>query len=81
MFVDIVFYGEEWFFELKFDGYCGLCCIENGWVVIYIWEGFDWSYCWFILVEVLVKLLVDQVWIDGEVVVLDVDGCVSFEVL
>ncbi|QBP75681.1 DNA ligase D [Herbaspirillum huttiense] len=73
--------GEEWLSELKFDGYRGLCRIESGRAAIHTREGLDWSHRWPILVEALAKLPVDQAWIDGEVVALDVDGRVSFEAL
>ncbi|MDR9834566.1 DNA ligase D [Herbaspirillum huttiense] len=73
--------GEEWLSELKFDGYRGLCRIENGRAAIHTREGLDWSHRWPILVEALAKLPVDQAWIDGEVVALDADGRVSFEAL
>ncbi|WP_343725013.1 DNA ligase D [Herbaspirillum huttiense] len=73
--------GEEWLSELKFDGYRGLCRIENGQAAIHTREGLDWSHRWPILVEALAKLPVDQAWIDGEVVALDADGRVSFEAL
>jgi len=73
--------GEEWLSELKFDGYRGLCRIENGRAAIHTREGLDWSHRWPILVEALAKLPVDQAWIDGEVVALDAEGRVSFEAL
>ncbi|BEV15422.1 DNA ligase D [Herbaspirillum sp. DW155] len=79
--VDSAPQGDEWLSELKFDGYRGLCRIQNGKAAIYTREGLDWSHRWPVLVEALGRLPVEQAWIDGEVVALDAEGHISFEAL
>lgn len=73
--------GDEWLSEMKFDGYRGLCRIKDGKAAIFTREGLDWSARWPVLVRALEKLPVDDAWIDGEVVVLDDEGQISFEAL
>lgn len=72
--------GNEWLYEIKFDGYRMLARIESG-VSLYTRNGYDWTHRMPRLAQDLLKLPVDSVWIDGEVVVQDQEGRPSFHSL
>jgi bifunctional non-homologous end joining protein LigD len=78
---DLAPQGDHWLSEMKFDGYRGLCRIDQGQARIFTRQGLDWSERWPVLTQALTKLDVDNAWIDGEVVALLQDGSISFEAL
>ncbi|MCB5186757.1 DNA ligase D [Methylobacillus caricis] len=73
--------GDQWFSEIKYDGYRALARIEHGDVKIYSRNGNDWTNKWKNLAGALAKLPVESAWLDGEVVAFDEEGGISFQAL
>lgn len=73
--------GDDWLSEVKFDGYRAVCRIANGEVNIYTRAGNDWTAKWPVIADALGELPVENAWVDGEVVAIDQDGKVSFQML
>lgn len=72
--------GDEWFSEVKYDGYRALTRIQHDKAVIYTRNGNDWTLHWPAIAEQLAKLPVDEAWLDGEVVAIQ-DGKINFGAL
>lgn len=72
--------GDEWFSEVKYDGYRALSRIQHDKAVIYTRNGNDWTQHWPVIAEQLAKLPVDEAWLDGEVVAIK-DGKINFGAL
>jgi bifunctional non-homologous end joining protein LigD len=70
--------GDQWLPELKFDGYRLLARVLGGEVALFTRHGHDWSERMPSLVRALSRLNAD-VWLDGEVVVLDERGVSNFQ--
>ncbi|WP_434716987.1 DNA ligase D [Paraburkholderia sp. A2RO-4L] len=78
--------GNDWLYELKFDGYRVLARIDRkargeGDVRILTRTGNDWTAKFPRQVEALRALDIDSAWIDGEAVVLDDAGVPDFQAL
>ena len=77
--------GDNWLYELKFDGYRMLSRIERRRgrtdVRIYTRAGNDWTDRFPAQAEALRALDVDSAWLDGEAVVLDKHGVPDFQSL
>ncbi|QGZ66560.1 DNA ligase D [Paraburkholderia acidisoli] len=78
--------GEDWLYELKYDGYRVLARIDRsargeGDVRIYTRTGNDWTAKFPRQVQALRALDVDKAWLDGEAVVLDASGVPDFQAL
>ncbi|HXY35457.1 MAG TPA: non-homologous end-joining DNA ligase [Planctomycetaceae bacterium] len=73
--------GDAWLHEIKFDGYRMFCCAKNGRTRLVSRSGQDWTSRMRPLADILAKLPVDSVIIDGEVVVLDGKGVSQFQLL
>jgi bifunctional non-homologous end joining protein LigD len=73
--------GEEWFHELKLDGYRILCAVEDGKAKIFTRHAKDWTDRFGPVAEAAAKLPVSSALLDGEVVVLEPDGTSSFQAL
>lgn len=76
--------GDDWSFEIKFDGYRALIRIDRGDakpVRIFTRSGLDWTAKFKRQAEAFAALEVDTAWIDGEAVVLDAHGVPSFQAL
>ncbi|SAL45640.1 ATP dependent DNA ligase [Caballeronia sordidicola] len=71
----------EWSYEIKFDGYRILARIDAGDVQLFTRNGHDWSDRMPKLCAALKALPVDNVWLDGEAVVLDAAGMPNFNAL
>jgi bifunctional non-homologous end joining protein LigD len=71
----------EWSYEIKFDGYRMLARVQNGTAQIFTRNGHDWSDRMPKLCAALAALPVDEVWLDGEAVVLDSAGMPDFNAL
>ena len=78
---DTVPSGPDWFHEIKHDGYRMMIIRERDRVRLKTRGGFDWTdrYPW--IVETAVKLKPSQFVLDGEAVVLNVDGLSDFAAL
>jgi bifunctional non-homologous end joining protein LigD len=79
--VDAVPEGEEWLYEIKFDGYRALCRIEGGQARFFTREGNDWTERFGTLAAAAARLPVSAAFLDGEIVVLESDGASNFQSL
>ncbi|MEX3788113.1 DNA ligase D [Paraburkholderia sp. BR14374] len=73
--------GGDWSYEIKFDGYRMMVRIERGTVQIFTRNGHDWTSRMPSVTDALTALPVEEVWLDGEVVVLDAEGRPDFNAL
>jgi bifunctional non-homologous end joining protein LigD len=71
--------GDEWFHELKFDGYRLLCHLHNGQVRFWTRNQNDWTAKFPNLSKAVKALPLKSVILDGEVVALDASGRASFQ--
>jgi len=79
--VDAVPTGEDWLYELKFDGYRVLVIIGEGVVTLLSRNGNDLTSRFAPLVSVLQNLPIKDAILDGEIVALDHDNRPSFQLL
>jgi bifunctional non-homologous end joining protein LigD len=73
--------GEEWFHELKFDGYRMLCHWQRGKARFLSRNGKDWTEKFPNLAQALKTLPATTAVLDGEVVIVDTAGRSSFQKL
>ena len=73
--------GDEWLHELKFDGYRMLCRIDRGRVTVWSRNGKDWTEKFQNVVEAVRSLKATSAMLDGEIVIVDVQGRSSFQKL
>ena len=73
--------GDEWFHELKFDGYRMLCHLHRGKARFWSRNGKDWTEKFPNLVQALKNFPATTAILDGEVVVFDRAGRTSFQKL
>jgi bifunctional non-homologous end joining protein LigD len=73
--------GDDWLYEVKFDGYRMLSRMEGSNVKLFTRNGHDWSAKVPHLVQALRGLPAQSAWIDGEIVVLADNGVPSFQAL
>ncbi|MGQ7937848.1 DNA ligase D [Paraburkholderia sp. D1E] len=77
--------GDEWAYEIKFDGYRVLARIDRKAkaraVKVFTRAGNDWTGKFSKQVKVLEQLDIDSAWLDGEAVVLDENGVPGFQAL
>ncbi|MEY9638692.1 bifunctional non-homologous end joining protein LigD [Bradyrhizobium japonicum] len=73
--------GPDWLHEIKHDGYRMKLLRENDRVRLYTKGGHDWTkrYPW--IVESALKIRTTRFVLDGEAVVLNVDGMSDFDAL
>jgi bifunctional non-homologous end joining protein LigD len=71
--------GDEWFHELKFDGYRLLCHLHNGQVRFWTRNQNDWTAKFPHIGKAVKALPLKSVILDGEVVALDPSGRASFQ--
>lgn len=85
--VDAPTAGEDWAYEIKFDGYRVLARIDRhakraaDRIALHTRAGNDWTAKFSRQAKALEQLDVDSAWLDGEAVVLDADGVPSFQKL
>ncbi|MGF6782226.1 bifunctional non-homologous end joining protein LigD [Paraburkholderia sp. GAS334] len=84
--VDAAPTGDEWLYEIKFDGYRVLTRIDHhasggGPVRVFTRAGNDWSAKFNKQIKAFGQLELESGWLDGEAVVLDKDGVPSFQAL
>jgi bifunctional non-homologous end joining protein LigD len=70
--------GDNWLFEIKFDGYRTVTAAAGDRVVCYTRTGLDWSAKYGAIPAALAKLKLDGALLDGEVAVVDRNGRSSF---
>jgi bifunctional non-homologous end joining protein LigD len=77
--------GDDWTYEIKFDGYRVLARIERSAkgsaVKVFTRAGNDWTAKFGKQVQALDRLGLESAWLDGEAVVLDEQGVPSFQAL
>ncbi|WP_144153691.1 DNA ligase D [Paraburkholderia sp. BCC1885] len=77
--------GDEWSYEIKFDGYRVLVRIDHragkNPVQVYTRAGNDWSAKFSKQVGALAQLDIETAWLDGEAVVLDHNDVPNFQAL
>ncbi|HEY0960471.1 MAG TPA: DNA ligase D [Novosphingobium sp.] len=79
--VDAVPSGNDWFHEIKFDGYRALIATGGGEVRIYTRKGLDWTDKFAPLVKSIAALDLPPALIDGEITAPGKDGNPSFSAL
>lgn len=78
--VEKPFDGDEWLFEIKFDGYRAVAELNKQHVRLYSRNGLDFGQNYPSVVKALKKLNLHAV-IDGEIIAIDKEGCHGFQVL
>jgi bifunctional non-homologous end joining protein LigD len=77
--------GDDWAYEIKFDGYRVLARIDTvkgeRRIAIYTRNGNDWTAKFSKQVKALERLDIESGWLDGEAVVLDERGLPDFQAL
>lgn len=73
--------GENWLFEVKFDGYRALAAASGSEVRMFTRNGLDWTARFSGIAQALAHLDLDGVLLDGEVVAVDGAGRPSFSTL
>jgi bifunctional non-homologous end joining protein LigD len=79
--VDTAPAGDDWVYEVKYDGYRMLARIERGKARIYSRNGKDWTARFPRHAAALARLPVKRAWLDGEMAVFQADGNTSFQAL
>ncbi len=73
--------GDDWLYEIKFDGYRLLTRIDGDDVRCFTRNGHDWSHRLPQLVKAIQALHIGWGWLDGEIVVAGHDGAPDFQAL
>lgn len=77
--------GDEWLHEIKYDGYRILARIKKNKskreVQLFSRNEKDWTHKFSTIADSLAKLLIEDAWLDGEIVVVQADGSTSFQAL
>ncbi|MDQ2974037.1 MAG: non-homologous end-joining DNA ligase [Acidobacteriota bacterium] len=73
--------GDEWFHELKFDGYRMICPLKRGQARFWSRNGKDWTEKFPNVAQALKKFPATTAILDGEIVVVDKKGRSSFQAL
>ncbi|MFM0668323.1 DNA ligase D [Paraburkholderia sediminicola] len=75
--------GDEWSYEIKFDGYRVLARIDRdakgSAVKVFTRAGNDWTAKFSKQVKAFERLGIESAWLDGEAVVLDQNGVPNFQ--
>lgn len=83
--VDAAPAGDEWSYEIKFDGYRVLVRIDrkakDSAVKLFTRAGNDWTAKFSKQVDAFEHLDIESAWLDGEAVVLDQNGVPDFQAL
>lgn len=79
--VDSVPTGDDWLFEMKYDGYRCLAAVAGDTVRLYTRSGLDWTDKFGALVEPMRNLKIGSALIDGEVCAFDGKGRTDFSTL
>ena len=79
--VDDVPEGDDWIFEMKFDGYRAMAAASGEHVRIYTRRGQDWTARFPALVAAIARLDLDGALLDGEIVAIDEKGRSDFNAL
>lgn len=73
--------GDDWLFEMKFDGYRAQIAISGAEVRVYTRNGHDWTEQFKAILPPLKALTKGSVLLDGEIVAIDKQGRTNFSLL
>jgi bifunctional non-homologous end joining protein LigD len=73
--------GDEWFHELKFDGYRMICHLNRGKTLFWSRNQKDWSNKFPNVAKAMKKFPATTAIVDGEIVIVDKKGRSSFQML
>ena len=73
--------GDDWTYEIKYDGYRILARIDGGDVRLVTRNGNDWTSKLTRLAAAIKSMRLPPSWLDGEIVVLDATGIPNFGLL
>lgn len=73
--------GDDWIYEIKFDGYRILTRYDRDSVTLHTRNGYDWTSKLLSLVPALEELKIASGWLDGEIVILKENGVPDFGAL
>ncbi|MBC7994538.1 MAG: DNA ligase D [Rhizobacter sp.] len=73
--------GDDWLYEIKFDGYRLLTRVDGDDVRCFTRNGHDWSHRMPQLVKAIQALNIGWGWLDGEIIVAGADGRPDFQAL
>lgn len=79
--VDDLPVGDDWAYEIKFDGYRILTRIDQDSITLYTRNGHDWTAKLSSMVPALKELNITSGWLDGEIVILGENGAPDFGAL
>ncbi|RZI85504.1 MAG: DNA ligase D [Rubrivivax sp.] len=79
--VDTIPPGDDWVYELKYDGYRLLARIDGDDVRLFTREGNDWTSRMKGLAQAVKDLALPSGWLDGEIIVQGEDGAPDFQLL
>jgi bifunctional non-homologous end joining protein LigD len=71
--------GPDWIHEIKHDGYCLTVHREGKRVRVFTRNGHDWTDQYPLIVEAALGIRIGSFVLDGEAVLLDVDGRSDFD--
>lgn len=71
--------GDDWLYEIKFDGYRLLTRIKGKEVRLFSRNGHDWTERLPLQVKALAALGLEDTWLDGEMVLLNDQGLPDFQ--
>jgi bifunctional non-homologous end joining protein LigD len=72
---------DQWIYELKYDGFRGLCALSSGQVAMWTRNRLDLMARFPHIARALARVAVGDAVIDGEIVALDVKGASRFQLL
>lgn len=73
--------GDDWLYEIKFDGYRLLTRIQGSEVRVFSRNGHDWTERLPLQVKALAAMGLEDTWLDGEMVLLNEEGLPDFQSL
>lgn len=80
--VKTVPHGEDWLYELKYDGYRIVAYVEGGMVRLLTRNGYDYAHRFYDIATALISLAKGRAMVlDGEMTVIDKDGKTDFQAL
>lgn len=73
--------GDQWLFEMKFDGYRAQVSISGSKIRVYTRNGHDWTEQFEVILPPMKALTKGSVLLDGEIVAIDKSGRTNFSML
>jgi ATP-dependent DNA ligase len=79
--VDAAPEGDQWFHEIKYDGYRMHARLDRGAVKLLTRTGLDWTHKYPAIAEAIASLDTRQAYLDGELCGVGPDGVTSFSIV